>query len=318
MLVSLALAAVVGLTLGFVVKRLRDLNALSVWVWPLMVAAAIAPIAVSYLVLNPGAPVDTAEVAAEKDQVSLTIPPGHSIMVTAVLTEETDEPGNDKTHYNLQIRGKGWEESADGTMKRESAKGGVEIDAMGDEAITETGGTRKGKWGEDLQDRVDLGRDGEATVTVTNWQGTAAEKLVLEVVPSPPADWMMWGYAALITFLSLILTVRDNAERLASDLAFLALWAVFLRDGVTPNDDVQGVVLALVPAALTAWLGVAAVEYLVIQYFTRGTDTDDAEGDAPAAEAKPVEAAPAAPTKRRGGAAARRRAQQQASGQDGE
>lgn len=307
MLVVLILAGIIGLTLGFVVKRLRDFNAMSFWVWPLMLLAGAAPSFVAYTTLHPGEVVATAEVAAEKDEVQLHIPANHSVMVTAVLTEESEEPENDKTHYNLKIKGQGWETSADGTMKRESASGGNKIDALGQSGIEEVGGKRGSKLGEDLQDRHDLNYEGDVTVTVTNWQGGAAEKLILEVVPSPPSDVVMWGYTVLITILALILGVRDDAERLASDLAFLCLWGVFMRDGVTPLDDWQEVGLALVPAALTGWLGVAGIEYLVINYFhSRALAAEAAE--APEEEVVVEEAA--APVRRRGGAAARRRATQ--------
>lgn len=309
MLVILIIAGIVGLTLGFAVKRLQDFNALSIWVWPLMLMSAAAPSVVAYTALHPGAVVDSAEVRAEKDSVTLNVPANHSLMVTAVLTEESDEPETDKTHYNLQIKGKGWETSADGTMKRETASGGNKIDALGQQGIEEVGGKRGSKLGEDLQDRHDLAHEGEVTVSVTNWQGKAAEKLILEIVPSPPAAPIMWGYTVLVTILGLILGVRDNAERLASDLAFLCLWGVFMRDGVTPLDDWQEVGLALLPAALTGWLGVAGLEYLVINYFHSRAQAAEAAAAEEAAPEKEVEEEK--PTQRRGGAAARRRAAQQ-------
>ncbi len=307
MLVIFILSGVIGLTLGFVVKRLLDFKALSIWVWPLMVLAGAAPVYVAHSTLNPGEVVDTAEVAAEKDSVQLTIPEGHSLMVTAVLGEESEEPETEKTHYNLKIKGKGWETSADGTMKRETASGGNKIDALGQQGIEEIGGKRGSKFGEDLQDRHDLSHAGDVTVTVTNWQGKAAEKLILEVVPSPPSDLIMWSYSAVVILLSLVLAVRDNAERLASDLALLCMWGVFMRDGVTPLDDWQEVGLALLPAALTAWLGVAGLEYLVINYFASRAQAAEQAAEA---EAAPEEEVEAESTTRRGGAAARRRAAQ--------
>ncbi|HCH65305.1 MAG TPA: hypothetical protein DFR83_21040 [Deltaproteobacteria bacterium] len=305
------LAGVIGLTLGFAVKRLQDFNAMSIWVWPLMLLAGAAPCLVAYSTLHPGAAVDVAEVVAEKDSVELHVPPDHSLMVTAVLTEESDEPGTDKTHYNLKIKGVGWEVSADGTMKRESATGGAKIDALGQQGIEEIGGKRGSKLGEDLQDRHDLRESGDVTVTVTNWQGLAVEKLLLEVVPSPPSDVVMWSFTVLVTILGLVLGVRDNAERLASDLAFLCLWGVYMRDGVTPLDDWQEVGLALVPAALTGWLGVAAIEYLVINYFHSRAQAAEAEEEAAAPEQEAVVEEPT--PRRRGGAAARRRALQDGS-----
>jgi len=306
-LVIVILSGVIGLTLGFAVKRLQDFKALSIWVWPLMLLSAASPSIVAYTALHPGEVVDTAEVAAEGDVVKLQVPPNHSLMVTAVLTEESDEPGTDKTHYNLKVKGDGWESSADGTMKRESAKGGSKIDALGQSGIEEIGGKRGSKLGEDLQDRHDLSSDGEVTVTVTNWQGQAVEKLILEAVPSPPSGIVLWSYTVLVTILALVLGVRDNAERLASDLAFLCLWGVFMRDGVTPLDDWQEVGLALMPAALTGWLGVAAIEYLVINYFhSRSQALEEAEAEEAAVELEAVQDEPK--TRRKGGAAARRRA----------
>lgn len=312
LLVVVVLVLVIGLNLGFVVKRLRDFNALSIFVWPLLIAAAIAPTYVTFMVLNPGEPVQTVEVSAEGDIVELSIPENHSIMVTAVLTEDTDEPGNDKVDYNLRLKGQGWEQSFDETIKRDAGSGGPDVDAMDDQRIEDVG-PRRGSLRENLQDRIDLKQFGDITVEVTNWSGKAAEKFVLTVVPAPPSDVAMWGFTVLITILSLILGVKDNAERLASDLAFLALWAVFLRDGVTPLDDVRGVVFALVPAALVGWLGVAGIEYLVINFFHSRAQAAEKEAEAAAAEveeARPEEEAP----KRRKGAAARRRAAQQ--GQD--
>lgn len=307
MLVVLIIAGVVGLTLGFVVKRLRDFNAMSLWVWPLMLLAGALPSYVAYSALHPGDVAATAEVFGEKDSVQLQVPPDHSLMVTAVLTEESDEPETDKTHYNLKVKGTGWEVSADGTMKRESATGGSKIDALGQQGIEEIGGKRGSKLGEDLQDRHDLKESGDVTVTVTNWQGKAVEKLILEIVPSPPSDVITWSYTVMITIFCLVLGVRDNAERLASDLAFLCLWGVYMRDGVTPLDDWQEVGLALVPAALTGWLGVAALEYGVINYFHSRALAAEALEEAEEPEVVEEESEP---VRRRGGAAARRRAAQ--------
>ena len=103
--------------------------------------------------------------------------------------------------------------------------------------------------------------------------------------------------------------MRDTAERLASDLAFLSLWAVFLRDGVTPLDDVRGVIFALAPAAIIGWLGVAALEYVVINFFhSRAQAAEKDAEEAAAVEAQAIQKAEA--PKRRRGAAARRRAAQ--------
>ena len=81
-----------------------------------------------------------------------------------------------------------------------------------------------------------------------------------------------------------------------------------MRDGVTPLDDWQEVGLALVPAALTGWLAVAGLEYLVINYFHSRAQAAEAAELAEEPEAEQVEPEPS--PRRRGGAAARRRAAQ--------
>ncbi len=308
MLAALVIAGVSLLTLGSLVKRLRDLNAMTPVLIPFMLLAAASPAYVAHAVLNPGAVVDTAEVSGIDQKVELDVPEGHSVMITAQLSElseeELKEPGAEKTVYYLNFQGDGWEDAADGTMQRESAGGGPDIDLNGGEGISESGRRRPGKWGEDIQDRADLKGAGKTTVTVTNWQGKAVEKLVLEVVPAPPPAALTWGLVVLVTLVGLFYEVRDNAERAASDLAFLALWGVFLRDGVTPLDDFDQVAWALAPAALLGWGAVAAIAYGGVKFFAPKDEPEEAE----APEPEPEPAPSASSRRRRGGAAARRAA----------
>ncbi len=305
MLAALVIAGVVLLTLGSLVKRLRDLNALNPVLFPFMLLAAASPAFVANAVLHPGAVVDSAEVGVIDEVVELNVPEGHSIMITAQLAEmteaELEEPGAEKTIYYLNIQGKGWEDAVDGTMQRESAGGGPDIDLAGGEGISEAGRRRAGKWGEDIQDRADVKGSGPVQVTVTNWQGAAVEKLLLEVVPAPPPAVFTWGVVVLVTLVGLFFEVRDNAERLSSDLAFLALWGVFLRDGVTPLDSYDRIAMALAPAALLGWGAVAALAYGAIKVFTPKPEPEEELE----AEDEP-EPESSTPTRRRGGAAARR------------
>jgi hypothetical protein len=313
-LAALVIAGVSILTLGSLIKRLMDLNAMNPVLIPFMLLAAASPGYVAYAVLNPGPAVATAEVSGIDQSVKLDVPEDHSLMITATLAELTEEerkePGGEKTVYYLNIQGQGWEDAADGTMQSESAGGGPDIDLAGGQGISESGRRRPGKWGEDIQDRADLKGSGPVEVSVTNWQGRAVEKLVLEVVPAPPPAAATWAVVVLVTLVGLFYEVRDNAERLSSDLAFLALWGVFLRDGVTPLDDFDQVAWAMAPAALLGWGAVAAVAYGAIRFFSPSPEP----AEAPEPEPEPEEAQDQTTRRRRGGAAARRAARE--AGQD--
>jgi hypothetical protein len=291
---------VVVLTIGALIKRLMDLHALHPLVWPLCALAAAIPAWVSYTVLVPGEPLASAELRGLHEKVELEIPEGSALMVTARLAEPPLEPDpeSEKTAYNLNVSGSGWEDALNGTIKRKTAKEGQTIDPLGRASIREEGKRRSGGIGEDLQDRHDLSGGGKSTIEVTNWAGGAAEVLVLEVVPAPPPAGLLWGAVAVITLLAGALEVKKGAERLASDLAFLASWGIFLRDGVTPLDDFQEVGLALAPAGLVGWGAVAGLTYLAIK-MTAAPEPEmpaSKKGESP----KPV-APPPAPSTSAGG-----------------
>lgn len=267
MFAALIITAVVAVSLGSLVKHLLDLNALHPTVVPLTLLASALPAVVCWQVLDPGEPMATYEVKALHDQLSIEVPEGAAIMVTAELGEEPLEPDADsqKTSYALNVRGAGWEDSLTGTIKRETTPDGPDIDPGGETAIRGEGRRRAGRLGEDLQDRHDVSGVGTATLEVTNWSGTAAARLVLEVVRAPLPSPALWGAVVLLTLIGLVVELRKNAESFASWLAFLSSWAVFLRDGVTPLDDWQEVGLALAPAALFGFGGVSALTFVTMK-----------------------------------------------------
>ena len=62
--------------------------------------------------------------------------------------------------------------------------------------------------------------------------------------------------------------VYYGCDRISNDIAFLMVWAVALRDGVTPLDDWQRIGSAMLPALLVGFLGVAGVSYVLNKYVT--------------------------------------------------
>lgn len=299
MLAALIIAGVIIMTVGSIVKRLMDYSDVPWFIWPALLLAAAAPSYVAYQVLNPGDVVDSAVVHAMKDVVELDVPDGYAIMVTADLNDEIDEnePNSKTTAYSLALKSDAWAESSSGTIRRKSAGGGPDIDLMAGNGISESGKQRSGKWGEDLQDRIDLKKSGHVEVRVTNWQGLAAKALRLDVLPGPPSGLILWGLVGFLSAIGLLLEVRYGLDRVSGDLAFLALWAVFLRDGVTPLDDFQRVGYAVLPAALLGWGLVAGIAWVAVKYITSKEKARAAAAEA-AANPEP-EPQPEAPRARR-------------------
>ena len=292
MFATLIIALIVILTIGSCVKRLMDLQGVPVLFWLAAVICAAAPSYVGWTVLQPGDPVATASVKGLDQVVEFDVPQGHSIMVTAVLADidENDNSVNSgKTVYNLNVEGQGWAQAASGTMKRKSAKGGPDIDIIDGQGVSSGSQKRSGRLGEDLQDRIDLDGSGTVKLTVTNWQGEAAESLTLDVVKAPPPASWMWSIVVVVALLGIILEVKYDADRVAGDLGFLACYAVFLRDGVTPLDDFQRVAYAALPAALIGWLVIAGVAWLAVKYSHTKADAEEKKKDEEEVQAEPDE-----------------------------
>lgn len=294
---ALIVAAVVILTVGWQAKYLSDRGAGHPAMWPLFLIAGLVPAWVAVQVLNP-VPADgvraQAKVSGQIRSAQLELPPGYALMVTATLADvDEKDPANQKTAYAMRLRGDGWEDGATGVMKRDSAGADDGITVVDGASVQEGGKKRAGRLGEDLQDRFEPVGSGTVAVEVTNWSGGAAETLDLEVVKAPPAKLLLWGLVVLVTLGGLFLEVRRGADQLAGNLAFLSLWAVFLRDGVTPLDSWQEVGKALLPAALFGWGGAGGLAYLLVKYGPASGDAPDGPAAEPAAPAA-ASAAPAA------------------------
>ncbi len=249
-----------------------DLQKIPWLAWPVMLAAGSFPSYMAYTVLNPGEIYAKAEVRQdhEKDKrpFTLEVPgEGYALMVTALLGPELEDVPTDKTAYTLRYELGGEEHRVIGTIRRKSGDDSIDVNADASETVRETGRRRSGGLGEDLQDRFDLkGGGGTLKGRVANWDGDAAAVLFLEVVKAPPPAYLLWLIALVISALAIVVEVKYGAEKFTGDIGFLAMYAVFIRDGVTPLDTYKGVGLAVLPAAIVGWFLVAGMAYLIAKY----------------------------------------------------
>ena len=253
-------AAIIILIFFSTVRRLLDLPKVPWIVWPIILLASAMPSYMAYTVLNPGEIFDKAEVRAQKDTFKLDIPAEgeYALMVTALLGPEDEDQNTDNTAYTLRYEMGGKEHRVTGTIRRDSGSNEVEVDVdAGNSSVRELGKRRSGGLGEDLQDRHDIkGAGGTVEGRVTNWQGAAAQVLFLEVVKAPPAAYLLWIVALVISVLGIIIEGKYGVTEFAGNVGLLTMYGVFLRDGVTPLDTYQGVGMAVLPAAIVGLLGV--------------------------------------------------------------
>ena len=279
------LVAIIALTIGPALKRLMDLSSIPVLVWPTIVGAIALPVWVAMSILEPGEAIDSADVSAVHDEVELTIPPDHSLMITATLDDDEDAMVHTKTSYALTLRGENtagqrWLEKYEAEVLRdnEDSKDNPDINMIEGDAISESGRRRAGKFSEDLQERWDLEDSGTATILVTNYHGAAASSLALEVVPSPPPVSLLWLGAGLISLCGIVLEVKWGCDRLAGDVGFLACIAAILpQSGITPLDNIQGMAFGILGAALIGWGVVAGSAWLSMKYIHSKANAESAD-----------------------------------------
>jgi len=278
------LSSVILLVLIPATRRMMDLQKIPWLAWPVMIAAGAFPAYMAYTVLNPEyVVVDGEQVQADvrkdhekdKKEFSMEVPgEGYALMITAILGPEQEDRATDKTNYAMRLKLDGVEQSVVGHMRRKSGDGSSEVDLDISETARDSGRRRAGGLGEDLQDRVDIkGGGGTLTGRLTNWDGDAASVLILELVKAPPAAKYLWLIALIICVLAIVVEVKYGADKFTGDIGFLSMYAVFIRDGVTPLDTYKGVGLAVLPAALVGWFLVAGTAFLIGKYVGTGTKT---------------------------------------------
>lgn len=264
MLSALVIAAVIIGILGPTTKRALDLPSFP-WIGvPVALVAAVIPCLMAWLVINPGPAVDQADISPLAPQVTLTAPPGHSLLVTANLADDPKGAKAGKSAYALAVSGEGWASKATGEVRRKTDdEEGVDVDVLPGDQLSEKGRRRAGKWGEDLEERFALGGEGTFTVQLTNFDGDAATGLHLRVIKSPPPAWLLWPLGLGLGTIALIIELKKGPTQFGGDVALLALYGLFLRDGVTPADTYQKVAFAVLPAALVGWGIFASIGYVV-------------------------------------------------------
>ena len=265
MIYAIAIVALItGLLAVPLAQRLLERRPLPIAALVLLAVASATPVYTAYTCLQPGEPVASVSVAAMKDVVSLEIPPGHELMLTAELGPDEDEG---KTAFALRVKGGDWAQNISGTIKRSGSGGGPDIDVVGGEGISESTTRRGGAVGEDLQERYALKGTGPVEITVTNYQGGAAERLALEVVKAPPPVAILWGVAGIVALVGLVLELRQNLDRYAGDVAAIACYGALMpQSGITPLDNIRGLAFAGLGAILLGQGAVAAVGWLSRKY----------------------------------------------------
>ena len=263
----MVICSIVIIVLLETVRRMRGAARVPFFFWFLLILSAAAPIGVGWMVLNPGEAVGQAEVKAMKDHAQLTVPEGHSLLVTGILSDiKDDEKGSSKTSYSLKVQGSDWKQSLSGTVTKDNENSGPELDGVSGQGISETGTKKIAKSGENLQERFSLAGHGTIDILVGNYQGNAASSLLIEVIPSPPSSVMVWGFAFLISFFGIYFEAWKKCDKVAGDLAGLSMYPIFLCDGITPTASWRDVALSFLPGAFLGWGVVAGLAWLFAKY----------------------------------------------------
>jgi len=265
MTLSLLLLAVIIAVIAIpAAQRINDMAETPKLAWLLVLASVAIPVWVALSVLQPGPALSSAAVAKNRDMVQLEFPPGHSLMVTAMLSDDEEAP---KTSYALRVQGDGYAQNYTGTVKKKDSGGGPDVDLVDGQGVTDSERSRSGRVGEDLQERYDVPASGLMDVSVINWQGQAAAALRLEVVKGPPSIWLLWGLAGLISLIGLYLDVWEGCDKLAGDMAALAVYGALMpQAGITPLDSLTGLAFAGLGALLVGQFAVGALAWLAQKY----------------------------------------------------
>jgi len=274
-MLTMGFTAVLAVLIGLTTARRMMLNESTPWLlWPVLLAAiAVAP-ATAYTALFPGDAVDAATVAAEKDSVTLDVPEGHALLVTGVMTPLTTAALEDedyrRTNYVFKLSGP-WKQTVTGEVQRTSES----VDAAPSITIDVTDRVRAVEkpqvvWmGQNLQDRYRLSGAGEVTVTVHNWQGKAAEKLLIEVVKDTPPNKALLGGAGLLCLLAVFCDVKLGTDRLSADVGFLTVVGYFIANGITPAGGMASTLMEFAGALITGGLSMGIVGAVAEKFFKK-------------------------------------------------
>lgn len=282
-MLSIALVVgIVALTLFLAVRRLADVRGLAAWVWIALFSSALLPIAQGWMVLHPGEAVESIEVHALHDPISLTVPEGHALLVETELGDE-DAREAGVGHYAFGINGAGWNQKAVIEVRRKIGGRTSDGAMTGEQSIG--GRARRGAVGEDLAQRIPLQGAGDITGEVSLWKGGAADSLRLSVVPGGLPQRTLWSVAALFGVIGLIAEVRARAVQASGDIAFFAVFAALLAGDVTVADGVPDIARAAAVGGLVGWLLVGGLAWILMKIgellAARGSAKDGAGASQP-------------------------------------
>lgn len=261
-------------------KRLGDVRTLPFWIKPAMVLFGVVPIAVGAMLLNPGPPSAVSRLARVHDKDDIVVPDGSCLLVAGVLSDldamddkKMSQAG--KTNYTLTVTGDGWNENLSGEIRRKTGHTASGSEAGGT-GVKDQSRARSAALGEDLEERFDVKAPGTLHVEITNWQGAAADAVLVQVVPAPPKKVILWTITVIAGILGMIAEIRYKAVQIAGDMVFLAAFAVFMPDKVTPASGFQEAGAAAFGAALLGWLGVGGVCWLILKYLEQRANKAEA------------------------------------------
>lgn len=265
---ALLIYGLIAFTVIAAIKRLGDIRNLPVWIKPALVLTAIVPVLVASTLLNPGTPADASRLARLHDKDTVLVPPGHALLVRGVLSDlellddkKRGEAG--KTNYRVDVTGEGWTYKAAGEIRRKTERG-TSTDEGG-ASLKDQGRARAAALGEDLEQRFDLPGAGTAQLEIGLWQGAAVDAVLVEVVRAPPPRAWLWALTGVAIAIGLVAEVRYRAVQVSGDMAFLASFAVFMLEQITPASGFQEAGVAAFGAALLGWLGVGGVAWMLLK-----------------------------------------------------
>ena len=203
-----------------------------------------------------------------KDHRSFEVPPDHSLLVTARFVDEVEDKKDEnayKTAYTFTLQGSGWKQKYSGIMSMKQGDS-QKLNAIEGETISEAGKQQPKKTGSNMQERFHVEGSGKVDLLVNKYEGTAAQSLLIEVIPSPPSALILWSACALLSILGIYFEVWKKCDKVAGDLGGIAFYAVFLADGITPLSSWMNVGMAFLPGMFLGWGLVAGLAYLVAKY----------------------------------------------------
>lgn len=247
----------------YTTMRIRKLPNISIFFWPVFLAVCVWPIWVASQTFFPAEQNVLIELSEDNKKATVDLPEGHSLLVTAKLSElDPKDPNNGKTNYAMMLKGDGFSKQVTGEISRDSEPSEVDVDVYEGANISDGDTRRSQSYSENLQDRFDIPYSGELNVSIKNYAGNAAETLVLSSVSSPPSQGVLWGVVIVFFLLGAFFEARYRADSVGGDFGFLGALAAFAAFGLTPLSGWHQASLTLLQAAF--------IGYVVFGYSAQG------------------------------------------------